>query len=265
LGEMITFIQSRIQERPEARREEDAVEFVRKRLGFEPDEKQTLVLRSEAKRGILNCSRQWGKSTVGAAKAVHRAYTEAEQTVLVASPSLRQSGEFLRKAVGMARQLGVAVRGDGYNARSLLFPNGSRIVALPAAEGRVRGFSAVSLVVVDEAARVPDSLYQALRPMLARSDGDLWMMSTPWGKQGFFYESWVNGGDEWERVQATALECAGISAAFLEEERRQKGGTLFRQEYMCEFCGLGGSLFDGGMVDDAVSGDVDALLLTFDR
>jgi len=138
-------------------------------------------------------------------------------------------------------------------------------VALPAAEGRVRGFSAVSLVVVDEAARVPDGLYQALRPMLARSNGDLWMMSTPWGKQGFFYESWVNSGDEWERIEATALECAGIPAAFLEEERRQKSGMLFGQEYMCQFSGVGGSLFDGGLVDDAVSGDVNALLLTFDR
>jgi len=262
---MITFFQNRRAERRAARREEDAVEFVRKRLGFEPDEKQARVLRSKAKRGILNCCRQWGKSTVAAAKAVHRAYTLAEQTVLVASPSLRQSGEFLRKAAGMARQLGVAVRGDGYNACSLLFPNGSRIVALPAAEGRVRGFSAVSLMVVDEAARVPDGLYQALRPMLARSDGELWMMSTPWGKRGYFYESWVNGGDVWERIQATALECAGISAAFLEEERSQLGGIVFRQEYLCEFAGAGGSLFDGEMVDDAVSGDVNALLLTFDR
>ena len=48
----------------------DAVEFARKRLGIEPDERQAEVLRSEAKRGILNCTRQWGKSTVAAVKAI---------------------------------------------------------------------------------------------------------------------------------------------------------------------------------------------------
>jgi len=37
------------------------VEFVR-RVGFEPDERQAEVLRSGANRGILNCSRLWGKS-----------------------------------------------------------------------------------------------------------------------------------------------------------------------------------------------------------
>ena len=48
-------------------------EFAREKLGFEPDEKQRMVLDSTAKTGILNCSRQWGKSTVMAVKAVHRA------------------------------------------------------------------------------------------------------------------------------------------------------------------------------------------------
>jgi len=58
---MITFIQGRLPEKQAARRKEDVVEFVRKRLGFEPDEKQALALRSTAKRGILNCCRQWGQ------------------------------------------------------------------------------------------------------------------------------------------------------------------------------------------------------------
>ena len=50
---------------------ENAVEFARRRLEFEPDELKVQVLLSDSKRGILNCSRQWGKSTVAAAKAVH--------------------------------------------------------------------------------------------------------------------------------------------------------------------------------------------------
>ena len=75
----------------------DIVTFARERLGFDPDEKQELVLRG-GRRGIVNCTRQWGKSTVTAVKAVHRAYSVAGSLTLVVTPSGRQSGEFLRKA-----------------------------------------------------------------------------------------------------------------------------------------------------------------------
>jgi hypothetical protein len=88
--------------------------------------------------------------------------------VIVASPSHRQSGEFVRKAAGMVRRLGIKPQGDGDNDISLELPNRSRIVGLPGVEGTVRGFSAVSLMLIDEASRVDDGMYQALRPMLAR-------------------------------------------------------------------------------------------------
>src|ERR1019366_4826250 len=97
-----------------------------------------------AKRGILNCTRQWGKSTVSAVKAVHRAWTERGSLVLVASPGLRQSGEWMRKAEEVVEKLGVRVRGDGKNEMSVELPNGSRIVGLPGTGKTVRGVSAVS-------------------------------------------------------------------------------------------------------------------------
>src|SRR5512146_1736880 len=76
-------------------------------LGFEPDEAQAQVLSTKSKRGLLNCTRQWGKSTVTAARAVRQAWTEAESLTVVVSPSARQSGEFVRKAAAFARRLGV--------------------------------------------------------------------------------------------------------------------------------------------------------------
>src|ERR1035438_5106485 len=139
--------------RPEKPDVRDAVEFARQRLKSDPDERQIEVLRSNAKRGMLNCTRQWGKSTIAAAKAVHRAITPDKSLVLVASPTDRQSAELIRKAAGMVATLGITPRGDGDNPTSLLFPNGSRIVGLPGMEATVRGFSAVSLLLIDEASR----------------------------------------------------------------------------------------------------------------
>jgi terminase large subunit-like protein len=240
----------------------DAVDFVRTRLGFSPDAKQIEILQSTAKRGILNCSRQWGKSTVTAAKAVHRAYAQAGSVILVASPSERQSAEFLRKAKGMVRKLGIRARGDGDNAASLLLPNGSRIVGLPGNETTVRGFSAVSLILIDEAARVQDEMYSALRPMLAVGDGDLWLMSTPCGQRGFFYETWVNskgGGEEWMRVSVPATECSRITGEFLNKERRTTDSATFSQEYMCEFTTDGTEVFDRQSIEDAFDGTVTEL------
>ena len=169
-------------------------DFARDQLNFHPDPLQASVLDSSAPRGILLCSRQWGKSTVSAIKAVHRAWTVPGSLILVSSPSERQSAEWMRKAAHFVHILRVRPRGDGANAQSILLPNGSRIVGLPGAEATVRGFSAVSLLLIDEAARVPDDLYRALRPMLAASSsGGLWLMSTPYGKRGFFYDEWSAG------------------------------------------------------------------------
>ena len=51
----------------------DAALFARERLEFPVDVQQEKVLALGHSRGILNCSRQWGKSTTMAIKAVHRA------------------------------------------------------------------------------------------------------------------------------------------------------------------------------------------------
>src|SRR5262249_14491545 len=130
----------------------NAADFARGNLGFEPDRAQERVLRSRSKRVILNCTRQWGKSTMTAAKAVHQAWTVQGSLTLVASGCERQSGEFVRKAEEWLRVLGLRPKGDGSNSMSIEFPNRSRIVGLPGTEATIRGFSAVSLLVLDEAA-----------------------------------------------------------------------------------------------------------------
>ena len=124
--------------------------------------------------------------------------------------------------------LDIKPRRDGYNRTSLLLPNGSRIIGLPGKLHKtIRGFSALSLLIFDEAAQVPDELYVALRPMLATTNGALWLLSTPYGKQGFFYNEWARGGDRWERIAVPATECPRISPAFLDEEREVLGHQYF--------------------------------------
>jgi hypothetical protein len=177
--------------------------------------------------------------------------------VLVLSPSLRQSQELYRKV----RTVFAAVREDApklseESALALEMANGSRIVCLPGKEATIRGFSGVSLLLVDEASRVPDALYQAVRPMLAVSGGRIVLLSTPFGQRGFFYREWTEGGPEWHRAYVPATEVGRISPAWLEAERRQIGDWFYRQEYMCDFVASEDSVFAHDTVLLAVSSDV---------
>jgi hypothetical protein len=112
--------------------------------------------------------------------------------------------------------------------------NRGLILSLPGKEGTIRGYSGVTLLIVDEAARVSDDLYYSIRPMLAVSGGRLMALSTPFGKRGWFWEEWRGNGD-WLRIKVTAEECPRISKEFLEEERQHLGTWWFNQEYLCEF------------------------------
>src|SRR5579883_1541621 len=170
-----------------------------------------------------------GKSSVAAAVSLHTALTRPRYPVLLLSPSTRQSGELFRKVMALFNALARPLAVVAESALRVEFANGSRVLSLPGTEGTVRGFSDVALLVIDEAARVPDPLYYAVRPMLAVSRGRLVALSTPFGKRGWFHDEY-HGTGEWERVKITAPECPRISPEFLAEEQRALGERWFRQE-----------------------------------
>ena len=204
------------------------------KAGIFADPWQCDVLRSTAARVLLLCSRQAGKFTITSILAVHTALYEPGSLVLLLSPTLRQSGELFKKCIRVYQALGRPVPSDSESALQLELENGSRIVSLPGKEGTIRGFSGVRLLAIDEAAWVPDDLYLAVRPMLAVSQGRLVALSTPHGTRGWFYEAW-RGQEPWERYEVPATRCPRISAAFLEEEKRNMGEWWFEQEYLCRF------------------------------
>jgi len=143
------------------------------------------------------------------------------------------------------------------NRLSCVIDNGSRVVSLPGSESTVRGFSAVDLLVIDEASRVPDPLYYATRPMLAVSGGGLVAMSTPFGRRGWWFEAWANGGSaEWERIEVPATENPRLSSEFLDGERKALGDWWYDQEYACKFLASVDSVFDEAAVMAALSPDV---------
>lgn len=216
--------------------------LVMQSMAITPDPWQADLLRSTSAQVLLNCHRQSGKSTVVGALGAHTAVYEPGALVLLLSPSLRQSGELFRKVLHAYRALGQPVPPASETKLTLELANGSRIVSLPGKEETVRGFSNVRLLLVDEAARVPDALYYSVRPMLAVSGGRLVALSTPFGKRGWFYESWISLSS-WERYEVPVTHCPRISAQFLQEEREALG-IWYPQEYECRFLQPEGAVFD---------------------
>lgn len=240
-----------------------------------PDDWQVRVATTPGDQ-LLLCHRQSGKSTIVAAVSLEKACATPGSLILLVSPSLRQSGELFRKVKDFyeaTRPLPLIQD----SVLSMELSNRSRIISLPGTQETIVGYSKVTLLVLDEAARIPDAVYYAVRPMLAMSGGPLIALSTPWGQRGFFCEAWEGRGDEerlldqatvealladlgmrvdmdaeakapqrsfsWSRTKLTAPENPRLSRFFLANERREIPDLLFRQEWLCEFVANGAQVF----------------------
>ena len=218
---------------PSRDREGAVSSWVTANLHLTPDNLQTEVLDATENRLLLLCTRQWGKSTIAAAKALHHALTISNAFILVASASRRQSKELVLKFNEFAYQaLGKAPKPEGEGYR---LPNRARIIPLPQSPDKVRCFSAPTLIIIDEAAFVDDDFFEALTPALATSNGALWLLSTAGEKKGFFHKAWMTRAKGWKLVRATADDCPRISKEFLATERIAKGEATYMREYYCEF------------------------------
>jgi hypothetical protein len=232
----------------------DRVAFARE-LGISPDPWQQDLLRSGSDRILLNITRQGGKSTMSAVIALHRALYHPGSLVLCLAPAERQSKELFSKIVGFYRKLHDAPPPASDRKLGMHLANGSRIEALPGSERTVRSFSGVDLLLLDEASRIEDALYYAVKPMIAVSGGSLLMLSTPYGRRGVFHKEWIEGIG-WQRYEVPASECPRIPAAFLEAERQSMPAWWFDQEYGCKFSETEDQLFSHQMIAGARDDDL---------
>lgn len=204
-------------------------------MAFIPDEWQTEVLQSDAYKMLLNCGRQVGKSTVVSILALHQVLFHPNSLVLVVSRSLRQSKLLFATIRKFLRDLPWNPILTEDNKLSFTLANGSSCKALPGSEATVRGHAKVDLLLEDEASRVNDDLYFAVRPMLAVSGGRHILLSSPFGKRGHFFRLWEEGGEAWRRWHIPSKMCPRISQEFLDGERENMPEAWYLQEYEAVF------------------------------
>lgn len=249
-------------------------------LGIGPYHWQREALNPSIRRLIFLAARQAGKSTIVAAKTMHRAKHNANFLSLIICPSQDQSKELVKKIdqfINLDRALPELIRDSTFEKE---FANGSRIVALPGSERSVRSYSGPGMIIIDEAARVLDETYMALRPMMTGADTELVLMSTPAGKRGFFFREW-DQGTGWTKIEVNVAfryregklvdgppeaeyraqrAKDGVSAyysprhtrEFLEQELSTTPEYWFLQEYGCQFVDPENQIFSYDLIKDAL-------------
>ncbi len=254
--------------------------------GFHPYYWQIKVLESRAKFKIIDGARQSGKSTIVSVIPTHKAKFKAKSLSLVIAPTRAQANEDMLKIKELMSKdpsYPALVKNSAFEVQ---LSNGSRIVVVTATDKAARGYSAPDIILVDEASRVPDTVYSsAVLPMQTASpeDFELILISTPFGKQGFFYDCWANSEvyekfeirAPWsvdERYPTRLFEAMpeerfsriraeqNIFGAYSPQHRsyeqqveilRQQGTLIYQQEFLGEFVDRNDAVFRRADLDRA--------------
>jgi hypothetical protein len=217
------------------------VEFVKALFHFTPKEYQAGLLEDKEKRIVVRWSRQAGKTTCIALRAIWYALTHPKTLTLIVAPSLRQSmimsdriGDFL---MGLPKPTRLQLI-EKLQRTTVRFKNGSRIVALPNSPQLLRGYTA-DQVICDEAAFFRDDdlvFYNVLYPMLATTDGTLIASSTPWSKGSVFYRMCQSNEFSKHITTCGDVVTSGlIKQSFIDEMEAQLPHERFQREFMAEF------------------------------
>lgn len=266
-----------------------------KSLGFDAFDWQKEALTPGISRLILLCARQSGKSTITAAKVVHRAKYFPGSLIMLFAPTEDQAVELMNRiSIFMSQDPEIILVRDSTETKKLL--NGSRIKAFTASPRSARGYSDPDIIVFDESAQVEDELYLTVRPMMTGGITDLVLLSTPYGKMGFFYRTWSKLSSLWVKVMVRPIDILhevmpkkypkftyeqwqeeqlkiGVKAyvsprhkrEFLLEEFDTMGEHWYRQEYGCEFLDPVDNAFNMESVMRAFQTEEKALSLEMDE
>ena len=211
----------------------DPVQWVREVVGTTPTAWQETFLRAPRGASILALTaRQVGKTTTAAWAIAHAMLFNPGSLSVIGCPAQRQSAEAVRRVRDVLVKAGAKFRAD--NVYGLELDNGSRVLALPSSDDSIRGLTVDAWIVADEAARLPEDLIAALRPMRARRpQARFAMLSTAWSRTDPFWSAWASDDPSWIRLKATADGPLDLfTQEFLDQERRALGEHDFAREYL---------------------------------
>jgi len=198
---------------------------------------------------VVNCGRQVGKTETGGAIAADAFVTSNGYDVMIAGKWQETADELFRRAKQHLERAGFH---EGHrdiarwNRTEVESVTGARLYSktLKTSGGDAgdsqRG-KRPRVVVIDEAAIVDsEPIEKVIKPMFLThgDDHELFLLSTPRGKQGYHYEKFANDPD-WSSHHVPSSKSPKIDDEYLEKERKSVDDITWRQEYLGEFVDLG--------------------------
>jgi hypothetical protein len=192
--------------------------------------------------------RRWGKTILGAWLAITEAGNGHKVAWIV--PTYRLGRPLWRRAEQAARILS--------DLDTVIINRAERIIEFPRNNGWLGIYSMDSpdsirgedfhLVVIDEAARIPEEAWtDAIQPTLADHDGRAVLISTPKGRQNWFFREYQQGLSDDCRYQSWHAPSSHNpspqirNAAIAAKERVPE--RTYRQEWLAEFIEHEGTVF----------------------
>lgn len=230
----------------------DPAVFCERLLHIKPFIYQESFLRDSSKRIVMCAGRRIGKSIMTGAKALHFVLTHDKVTVLIVSATLRQSMIMFDTILDYISENELIQNSVVRQTRTLVrFDNRSWIKALPCGKGKgLRGDTA-HLLIMDEAAYMPEEVIsEVLLPMLATTDGTAIMLSTPWSKEHIFYKAFTS--ERWSKYHYPTSINPIVKPEFLVEQRELVGEQRFLQEYEAQFTDDDQSYFPSALLRNSL-------------
>lgn len=200
----------------------------------DPWQKRALTTCFPVDRMLLNVARGGGKTAITAILSLLHAWFLPGK-VLIFATKLAQAQELLREIKRYNASAGTPMPVVAETTQSLEFINGSRILSLCSREEGILGHHKLTLLAIDEAARVDDAIWAATFPMTATTmtKAGVILLSTPNTQEGFYFREWTQG-ENWTRFLVTHDQCPRLNPERVKEYERTSP-RKYRSEYCGEF------------------------------
>lgn len=228
----------------------------RKYIGFTPYKHQKAVIdelreaRGTGKIVVCKSSRQKGKSYLVGGLLLFYAINFSNTKNYCLSPSFKQAKNIYQTIVDAIIKSGI-IKSKNKTDLIITLINGSTI-NFKSAEQReqLRGYTA-DFLCIDEAAFIPDSIFYLVLPWVDAKKAPLLMVSSPFIKQGFFYQYFCYGLEkshntvtiDWSSDEYKESIEEILPAGKLEEYKQVLPINVFRTEYLGEWLDDDGTVF----------------------
>ena len=184
----------------------------------------------------LRSGRQVGKSFIISRKAGDFALKHPNKFILIIASVERQSELIFEKVLTYVHdtsRISIKMGKDRPTKHKLQLKNGSTILCVPTGESGygIRGFT-IDMLIADEAAFIPEAVWTAVTPMLAVTQGFIILLSTPFGREGYFARCFTDPA--YTKFHISSEDCPRIDKSFLAHEK----ATMTRLQYQQEYQGL---------------------------